>query len=440
MSNPKRKVISNNSANIKGRVPDLKKINTNMPSTLALGDMVQAYGKRATYNGLAELSNINGNDTEQFSILSSGNTLPLVVKTIAEIIEGGADALQCTRVKVEGATIGTINTNNNTPLTQDESTINIYKVPALTGIEEGDVVDVISVVGYFNVPQLRVALASDVVLSETPVILDPQLTVSTSQLDDFSYVFGEGPSTPKNFTVSGTDLEANVSLTAPQDYEISLDPDNGYEGSKELTPVGGTLAQTTIYVRLKAGLAVGTYSGNLAIVSGELNHNITLNGTVEEMPIVTVTIAEARALDNGQFAQVEGTVIFLDGRNVYIQDATAGIDLYLNSNTVPESLAVGDNVRAYGSKTVYKGLVELTGINGGNADEFSILSSGNELPLAVKTIAEINSDFSANNLLQSTRVKIENAIVGTINPSGTTVTNRRYRLRYRPSLHAFDQQ
>ena len=102
-------------------------------------------------------------------------------------------------------------------------------------------------------------------------------------------------------------------------------------------------------------------------------------------------------------------------------------------------LAVGDNVRAYGSKTVYKGLVELTGINGGNADEFSILSSGNELPLAVKTIAEINSDFSANNLLQSTRVKIENAIVGTINPSGTTVTNRRYRLRYRPSLHAFDQ-
>jgi hypothetical protein len=400
-------------------------LNSNtVPSTLALGDMVQAYGKRATYNGLAELSNINGNDTEQFSILSSGNTLPLVVKTIAEIIEGGADALQCTRVKVEGAIIGAINTNNNTPLTQDGSTINIYKVPALTGIEEGDVVDVISVVGYFNVPQLRVALASDVVLSETPIIPDPQLTVSTSQLDDFSYVFGEGPSTPKNFTVSGTDLEANVSLTAPQDYEISLDPDNGYEGSKELTPVGGTLAETMIYVRLKAGLAVGTYSGNLAIVSGELNHNITLNGTIDEMSIVTVTIAEARALDNGQFAQVEGTVIFLDGRNVYIQDATAGIDLYLNSNTVPESLAVGDNVRAYGSKTVYKGLVELTGINGGNADEFSILSSGNELPLAVKTIAEINSDFSANNLLQSTRVKIENAIVGTINPSGTTVISQ----------------
>ena len=394
-----------------------------VPSDLAIGDLVRAYGKRATYNGLIELSGINGNSSA-FTIISSNNELPLVIKTIAEINEGGADALQCTRVKVEGATIGAINTSGNTPLTQGENSINIYKVPALTGIEEGDVVDVISVVGYFNGPQLRVALASDVVLSETPVIPDPQLNVSISQLNDFSYVFGEGPSMPKNFTVSGSDLVANVSLTAPQDFEISLNPTNGYVDSDELTPVNGTLAETTVYVRLKAGLNVGSYSGNLTIVSGDLSHSITLNGMVDEIPVVTMTIAEARALDNGQFAQVEGTVIFLDGRNVYIQDATAGIDLYLNSNTVPSSLAVGDIVRAYGSKTVYKGLVELTGINGGNANEFSILSSGNTLPLAVKTIAEINSDFSASNLLQSTRVKIENAIVGTINPSGTTVISQ----------------
>ena len=400
---------------------DLYLNNNTVPSTLALGDMVQAYGKRATYNGLAELSGINGNDIEQFSILSSGNTLPLVVKTIAEILEGGADALQCTRVKVEGATIGAINTSGNTPLTQNESTINIYKVPALTGIEEGDIVDVVSVIGYFNVPQLRVALASDVVLSETPVIPDPQLTVSTSQLNDFSYVFGEGPSMPKNFTVSGSDLEVNVSLTAPQDFEISLTPDNSYANNLVLTSNNGSLTETTVYVRLKAGLEVGTYSGNLSIVSGDLSHSITLNGTVDEMPIVTMTIAEARSLENGQFAQVEGTVTFIDGRNIYIQDETAGIDLYLNSSTVPSSLAVGDNVRAYGSKTVYKGLVELTGINGGNADEFTVLSHNNTLPLAVKSIAEINSDFSANNMLQSTRVKIEDALIGAINPSGTTV-------------------
>ncbi len=398
--------------------------NNTVPSELALGDMVQAYGKRANYNGLAELSNINGSNSDEFAILSSGNTLPLVVKTIAEINEGGADALQCTRVKIEEATIGAINTSGNTPLTQGENSINIYKVPELTNIEEGDEVDVIGVVGYFNAAQIRVAYASDVVLSETPVIPDPELTVSATELNDFRYTFGEGPSAPKNFTISGVNLTDDVTLTAPQNYQLSINPENGYFDTDELSPIGGTLNETTVYVRLKAGLEVGNYSGNLTIVSGGLSHNIALAGMVDEIPVVTMTIAEARALSNGQFAQVEGTVIFIDGRNVYIQDETAGIDLYLNSNTVPSGLAVGDNVRAYGSKTVYKGLVELSGINGSIVDEFSVLSHNNTLPLAVKTIAEINSDFGGVNLLQSTRVKIEEAIIGAINPSGTTVISQ----------------
>ena len=397
---------------------DLYLNNNTVPSALALGDNVRAYGKHAVFNGLVELSGINGGNADEFSILSSGNTLPLTVKTIAEVLEGGADALQCTRVKIENATIGEINTSNNTPLTQGESTINIYKVPALTGIEEGDVVDVISIVGYYNVPQLRVALASDVVLSTTPPTPDPQLSVSTTELNDFTYVLGSGPSTPKNFTVSGSNLVEDVTLTAPQDFEISLSSGNSYAGSIVLTANDGTLAATTIYVRLKAGLSVGTYSGNLAIASGELSHNIALSGTVDEMLISTITIAEARALENGQYAQVEGTVIFIDARNIYIQDETAGIDLYLNNNTVPSNLAIGDNVRAYGKHAVYNGLVELSGINGGNADEFSILSSGNTLPLAVKTIAEVLE--GGGDALQCTRVKIESATIGAINTSGNT--------------------
>ena len=138
-----------------------------------------------------------------------------------------------------------------------------------------------------------------------------------------------------------------------------------------------------------------------------------------------MTIAAARVLANNQNACVEGIVIFLDGRNVYIQDETAGIDLYLNTNTVPASLALGDKVRAFGSKTVYKGLVELTGINGGDANVFSVISTGNTLPTpATHTIAEINSDFSGDNMIQSTRVKVENATIGAINTSGTTVISQ----------------
>ena len=133
-----------------------------------------------------------------------------------------------------------------------------------------------------------------------------------------------------------------------------------------------------------------------------------------------ITIAAARALDNNEYALVEGIVTFIDGRNIYIQDTTAGIDLYLNSNTVPDTLALGYKVRAYGKKTAYNGLVELTGIDGGDASQFSIVSGGNELPLAVKTIAEINADYADGNMLQSTRVKIADSKIGAINTNGNT--------------------
>ncbi len=134
-----------------------------------------------------------------------------------------------------------------------------------------------------------------------------------------------------------------------------------------------------------------------------------------------ITIAEARALNENETAIVEGVVTFIDGRNIYIQDETAAIDLFLNNNTVPETLALGDKVRALGTKTVYNGLVELTGIDGNVESEFSIVSSGNTLPSAVKTIAELLADFEADNMLQSTRVQIADAVIGTINNNGNTI-------------------
>ena len=249
-----------------------------VPSTLALGDMVQGYGKRANFNGLFELSNINGSNASEFSILSSGNTLPMAVKTIAQVLEGGADALQCTRVKIEGATIGAINTSGNTPLTQGENSTNIYKVPALTNINEGDVVDVIGVVGYYNAPQIRVALASDVTLNYVP---NPQLTLTPTELPGFQYTFGEGPSQSLSFAVTGSDLTANVSVAAPQDFEVATTAEGPFADNISLTPTDG-LVDANVYVRMKSGLAIGSYAGNVTVTTGTLNATVALSGTVLE--------------------------------------------------------------------------------------------------------------------------------------------------------------
>ena len=340
------------------------------------------------------------------------------------------------------------------------------------------------------------------VLGEAPTpVLNPELTVSATQLEGFTYEQGAGPSATQNFTVSGNNLTSDIVITAPENFEICLTENGTYSATLNLPFGEGTVASTTIYVRLAAGLSRNTYSGNLTVATtGAETQNIALSGSVtisnavatptfspaegtfintqsvsilcetegatiyyttngetpttessvyttpimvsttttvkalavkenyidSEIATATytfpqlMTIAEARALNSNDYALVEGIVTFIDSRNIYVQDATAGIVLYLNSNTVPADLAIGDEVRGYGRKTVYNGLAELTDINGSSEAAFVIISSDNELPLATKTIAEILSDYSGDNMLQSTRVSIEHASIGGIDPSNNT--------------------
>jgi hypothetical protein len=172
-------------------------------SDVALGDKVKVYGKKTTYNGLVELTSIDQNSSA-FSIISTGNALPLATKTIAEVLAGAANTLQCTRVKIEDAVIGTINTNGNTPLTQDNSSINIYKVPSLSEIQSGDHVNVIGVIGYFNAAQLRVANADDV---EKIVNTDPSINIANATIS----VSAEGASGTLAVTYTNiTEINAEV--------------------------------------------------------------------------------------------------------------------------------------------------------------------------------------------------------------------------------------
>ena len=686
-------------------------------STLNLGDKVQAYGKKTVYNGLVELTSINPTDASQFSVISTGNTLPLAEKTIAEILEdhAGTQMLQSTRVQIVDATIGTINTSGNTALTQGQNSINIYKVPALSNISAGDNVDVIGIIGCYNAPQIRVAVASDVTIHETPmetvatptftpaegtyteaqnvtiacatagasiyytldgtnptvnstvytaaiaisenttvkafavkqgmndseiatavyqfqqpaqetaytlitnanaliagdkyiivgikgetykalgkqasnnrpsvdvtpvdnvITLTPATTneggvfeltfgqdgdywtlydavnegylyaasssanqlkvqaendangqwtieidasgvatikaqgtntrnwlrlnsngspfscYGSGQLDVYLYKAGDIPTppTPTTYTVSvaegitnGTVTVNPTSAQAGATITVTATPISGYElatltytdgtstnnisletlqfvmpaadvtvnatftelthvANPTFTPVAGSYIQSqqvtiacategaTIYYTVDGAdptanslvytepFTVGTTTTvkAIAVKEGMNNSDVT---SAEYTIIVPMTIAEARALEANQYGLVQGVVTFIDGRNIYVQDATAGIVLYLNNNTVPEALAIGDMVLGYGKYSLYKGLAELTGINGSDDNQFVILSSNNPLPVAVKTIAEINADAAGTNMLQSTRVQIVDATVGTINNNNNT--------------------
>jgi len=144
-------------------------------ASLAIGDMVEAEGARAEYNGLPELTVAAG----AYRKISSGNALPMVTVTVAELLADPA-AYMCRRVKIEGGILGEINPSGNTVFTQDGSEINIYRIPE-TEFNAGDMVDVIAVVSCYNDIQLRV---TDVM--EHVAFIDPIPDELFSQYDAIS--------------------------------------------------------------------------------------------------------------------------------------------------------------------------------------------------------------------------------------------------------------
>ncbi len=111
---------------------------------------------------------------------------------------------------------------------------------------------------------------------------NPEITVSTNSLTGFTYVEGNGPSTAQTFTVSGTHLTAdlNMSLGENSDFEISSE-NSGYANSITLAHSDGTVANTTIYARLKTGKDKGNYNGAITLTSTDAtNKTVSLSGTV----------------------------------------------------------------------------------------------------------------------------------------------------------------
>lgn len=136
----------------------------------------------------------------------------------------------------------------------------------------------------------------EILVFENPqveVSTDPTITVDPVALSNFTYEEGNGPSTVKTISVSGSNLTANIGLSLGDnsDYEMSTTEGSGYTNSLTLTQTGGTVNATTVYVRLKADLAVSaSYSGTITLTSTDATPvTVSLSGSVTapEAPHVT---------------------------------------------------------------------------------------------------------------------------------------------------------
>lgn len=129
------------------------------------------------------------------------------------------------------------------------------------------------------------------------VAATPTITVGGT-LSAVNSTYGSASPTTTSFTVSGADLTAGILVTPPTGFEVSQTP-GGASGFAATQTVGaaGTVANTTIYVRLAAGLAAGSYVGVVTCSStGASSVTVPVaQSTVAPRPLVITALDRTKA-------------------------------------------------------------------------------------------------------------------------------------------------
>jgi len=128
----------------------------------------------------------------------------------------------------------------------------------------------------------------------------PSTTVSNTTLSGYKYFTGSGPSAEQSFTVSGSYLADNITITAPTDYEISTTSGSSFSGKStiSLTPNYQSVNTTTIYVRMKAGLSTGNYNETVLVTSPYVTSlNVAVSGSVSNVPTIIPSATSLTGMD-----------------------------------------------------------------------------------------------------------------------------------------------
>lgn len=131
----------------------------------------------------------------------------------------------------------------------------------------------------------------------------PALVAEPAALTEFVYSEGNGPSVTQSYEISGSQLTGFpgvITVTASAGIEVSND-NIAFEDRVYVPYSGATLTATPVYVRLKAGLAAGTYPDETVTNSGG---GAVANVVVECSGMVLSVEPSSHA---GNFTAVENT-------------------------------------------------------------------------------------------------------------------------------------
>lgn len=230
-----------------------------------------AIGDIGTYSITTRASDSNTTDDQTYTLNVYG---PATLGTFANISKSTTDsAFNLTAPTSNSAGAITYSSSNNAVATISGNTVTIAGAGTAT----------------IAATQAANGLYLQTTKTLTLTVTAPVSSVTTSlaSLNAISTCAGIA-SAESSFTVSGTVLSSNVTVTAPTGYEVSLTSGSGYTNTVTIT-ASGTLAATTVYVRLASSAVAGQKTGNVTVAStGATTLNVAVTGTVNSAAALSI--------------------------------------------------------------------------------------------------------------------------------------------------------
>ena len=258
-----------------------------------------------------------------------------------------------------------------TPSSGTVSSTTIYArfSPGVTGYQTGNITHISS-----GATTRNVSISGTGTAASTPVI-----AVSTGSLSDFGNVVVGQNSTSQSYTVSGSNLTANIAIQAPTGFQVSLN-NSSFSSSLTLTPSSGTVSSTTIYARFSPGVT-GYQTGNIThISSGATTRNVSISGTgtAASTPVIAVSTGSLSDFGNvvvGQNSTSQSYTVSGSNltANIAIQ-APTGFQVSLNNSSFSSSLTLTPSSGTVSSTTIYARFSP--GVTGYQTGNITHISSG----------------------------------------------------------------
>lgn len=238
----------------------------------------------------------------------------------------------------------------------------------------------------------------------------------TGTLTAFSTTALNTPSAEQSYQVSGTALTTDITVTAPANFQVSLNSGGPFISSVTIPFATANAGNTTVFVQYLP-TAGTSHSGDVANAStGATTQNIAVTGTV---PPSLMTIAIARTRPIGELVTIEGVLTVADELNgpAFIQDATGGIAVFdipsgIHGGTYP----IGHRLRFTAERINFNNQIQLTNIT-------ALVDLGTGTPVVPQVITLDQMEANRGKLVTISNVAFPQAGDLLFGNSNYTVTN-----------------